>query len=328
MDNLFQSLNALDPHILQIVRLCSWLVLLTVIFAPLERLFALHPKSIFRKAILTDLGYYFLSSLLPSVLISIPLAALAFAVRHIIPAGFTATVAAQPLWLRVIASVVIGEIGFYWGHRWTHEVPLLWRFHAIHHSAEHLDFLVNTRAHPIDMVFTRLCGLIPLYILGLASPVRGSQSLIPILVVLVGTIWGFFIHANIRFRFGPLEWLVATPAFHHWHHTNDGPEVINKNYAALLPFVDKLFGTLYLPLNQQPRSYGIDQPTSPQLFGQLVEPFLLWRKPTPLPPPQSPSVLHHIATTNPTAAITDPASSTHQNKSRTERKTYAPPTHG
>jgi|GEM_PF-2684268 len=43
MDNLFQSLNPLDPHILQIVRLCSWLVLLTVIFAPLERLFALHP---------------------------------------------------------------------------------------------------------------------------------------------------------------------------------------------------------------------------------------------------------------------------------------------
>ena len=175
-------------------------------------------------------------------------------------------------------SLFIGEIGFYWGHRWSHEIPLLWRFHAIHHSAEHLDFLVNTRAHPVDMVFTRLCGLVPLYILGLAAPARGSASLIPVLIVLIGTVWGFFIHANVRWRFGPLEWLIATPAFHHWHHTNDGPDLINKNYAPMLPGVDRLFGTLHLPPNQQPRRYGIDQPVSPTLLGQLAEPFHLSRK--------------------------------------------------
>jgi sterol desaturase/sphingolipid hydroxylase (fatty acid hydroxylase superfamily) len=179
--------------------------------------------------------------------------------------------------MRIVAALVVADIGTYWGHRWTHEIPLLWRFHAIHHSAEHVDFLVSTRAHPVDMVFTRLCGLIPLYVLGFAAPVSGDATLVPVVVLLLGTVWGFFIHANVRWRFGPLEWLVATPAFHHWHHTNDGPAYLNKNYSALLPWVDRFFGTLYLPKHKQPERYGIDEPLATNFLGQLVQPFVISR---------------------------------------------------
>jgi sterol desaturase/sphingolipid hydroxylase (fatty acid hydroxylase superfamily) len=286
MDDIASSINdtlgSIDPRLLhfakQIFQLSIWLMVLAVIFTPLERLFALHPKKIFRKAIVTDLGYYFISSLVPSVLLGVPLAFVAWTVHRFVPAGVTSTVASWPIVVRVVAALIIGEIGFYWGHRWSHELPFLWRFHAIHHSAEQLDFLVSTRAHPVDMVFTRLCELIPLYVVGLASPVGKSGSVIPIIIILIGTVWGFFIHSNVRWRFGPLEWLIATPAFHHWHHTNDGPAYINKNYAPLWPFVDRLFGTLYLPKDKQPTRYGIDQPLSPILFGQLVDPFLFWRR--------------------------------------------------
>jgi sterol desaturase/sphingolipid hydroxylase (fatty acid hydroxylase superfamily) len=284
-DTITDWLNSLDPelvgYLMQILRVTAWLVILVVIFTPVERLFALRPKKIFRKAIVTDVGYYFLNSLLPSVLLSFPLAALGWGVHRFIPEGFLGMVAALPVWARLSAAMVVGEVGFYWGHRWSHEIPLLWRFHAIHHSAEEMDYLVSTRAHPVDMVFSRLCELTPMYVLGLASPMAIRGTMIPIVVMLIGTLWGFFIHANVRWRFGPLEWLVSTPAFHHWHHTNDGPQYINKNYAPMLPWVDGIFGTLYLPKGKRPDRYGIDQAISPILIGQLVEPFLVWRKATP-----------------------------------------------
>jgi sterol desaturase/sphingolipid hydroxylase (fatty acid hydroxylase superfamily) len=269
------------PYALEILRISFWLTVLTVVFIPMERLFALRPKKIFRKAIVTDVGYYFVNSLVPGFLLSFPLALLAGLTHRILPAGFISFVVALPLWARLPLGMIVGEIGFYWGHRWSHEIPLLWRFHAIHHSAEHLDYLVSSRAHPLDMVFTRMCEFVPMYMLGLASPMTFRGNLVPIIVTVIGTFWGYFIHANVRWRFGLLEWLISTPAFHHWHHTNDGPEYINKNYAPVLPWVDWLFGTFYLPKGKVPERYGIDEPISPILFGQLVDPFFVWRKTNP-----------------------------------------------
>ena len=101
VDDLLMTLNDLPAYVLQPLKLCIWLVILSVIFVPLERLCALHPHKIFRKAILTDVGYYFLSSILPSLALSIPLAAVAWGVHRFIPAGFTGAVAAMPLWSRL-----------------------------------------------------------------------------------------------------------------------------------------------------------------------------------------------------------------------------------
>ena len=279
---LHDWLDMLDPrvaaYVIQILRATMWLTILAAVFVPLERLFALRPQKIFRKGVLTDVGYYFMNSLGLALLLSFPLAVMAWGVRHFLPVGMIAIVTGMPIWARLSAAMVVGEIGAYWGHRWSHQIPLLWRFHAVHHSAEDVDFLVSTRAHPVDLVFTRLCEMTPMFALGLASPMSLQGSMIPIVVMLIGQVWGFFIHANVTWRFGPLEWLVSTPAFQHWHHTNDGPEVINKNYAPMLPWVDWMFGSLYLPKDKQPQRYGIDEPISPILFGQLVDPFLLWHK--------------------------------------------------
>ena len=168
-------LQLLGPHLhafsISVLRLSLWLAILVAIFVPLERLFAVHPQKILRNGIGVDLGYYFLSSLLPALLLSAPLGLLAWTVHRAVPAGFLTAAASLPLWARVLAGLVAGETGYYWGHRWSHEIPFLWRFHSIHHSAGEVDFLVNTRAHPVDLVFGRFCGLVPIYVLGLGGPV-------------------------------------------------------------------------------------------------------------------------------------------------------------
>jgi sterol desaturase/sphingolipid hydroxylase (fatty acid hydroxylase superfamily) len=258
----------LRGFLVDIARLAIWLAILTLIFVPLERLFALHPARIWRRAVLTDVGFYFLNSLVPNLLMIAPVAVLAWGLRRVMPDAYLQAVAHLPFWARLPLVLVVGEIGFYWGHRWSHEIPFLWRFHAIHHAPEHVDWLVNTRAHPVDMVFTRLCGLVPLYVLGLAQVSRGTD-LAPVLVVLIGTVWGFFIHANMRWRFGWLETLIATPAFHHWHHTNDANR--DRNYAALFPWLDRLFGTYHLP-KAWPPNYGIDAPLPNGMAAQLLHP--------------------------------------------------------
>ncbi len=257
-----------------IVRLSLWLLLLAVFFAPLERIWPARPQKLFRRAFGTDLVYYFLSGLAPKLLLLLPLAALAACLHRFAPTAYYSWIADQPLFLRLMGALVVGEIGSYWGHRWSHQIPFLWRFHALHHSAEEMDWLVNSRAHPIDMFFVRLCGLVPMYVLGLAQPMPNRVDLAPVLVTILGTAWSFFIHANLRWRFGWLEWMVSSPAFHHWHHTNDGPDLINKNYSAMLPWVDRLFGTFYLPKRAWPSKYGIDEPTPMELRDQLLQPLL------------------------------------------------------
>jgi sterol desaturase/sphingolipid hydroxylase (fatty acid hydroxylase superfamily) len=266
----------LHALLLGVLRLAAWLLLLALVFMPLERLTALHSRNLFGKRLAGDIGFYFISGLIPSLLLTPPLALVAVGAHAVIPPSVYATVAVMPVWLRALTALVVGEIGFYWGHRWTHEIPLLWRFHAIHHHPTEVYFLISSRAHPIDNVFTRLCGLIPVYVLGIATPLTPSGGAVSALLVLTLTMWGFLIHANLRWRFGPLEWLISTPAFHHWHHTLSEPR--DRNYASMLPVMDMIFGSYYLPRTAWPSAYGITTTLPGSLTGQLACPFRVTRQ--------------------------------------------------
>ena len=268
----------MTPHLLQfaqafglqVLKYFVWLVLLAAIFAPLEWLFALRKAPGRLKTAGADIAYYFLNAILPLAVLALPLAVLAAAVRAVTPAAYVQTMAGLPFWIRLVAALAVSEVGGYWGHRLSHEIPFLWRFHVTHHAPGHVDWLISSRAHPVDQVFEKLCALAPLYVLGLVQPTPQGAG-VAAYVAIFGTIWGFFIHANVRWRFGPLEWLISTPGFHHWHHTND--EHRDHNYAALFPVVDRLFGTHHLP-KAWPERYGVDAPLRPGMVDQLLDPFV------------------------------------------------------
>ncbi len=237
------------------MHLCVWLAVLAAIFVPLERQGPIQRHTGPRPQLLLDLALYFAGGFVPALILAAPLAALTTLASRYLPPGYLAAVSGLSFWTRITSAFLIAEVGFYWGHRWSHEWPWLWHYHGLHHQPERLDWLVNSRTHPIDMIFTRLCGLVPIHLLGLASAKWDRGGAIAAAVVALSTWWGFFLHANVRWRFGWLEQLVATPAFHHWHHVADTP--LNRNFASTLPAIDRLFGTLHLPARDWPERYGI-----------------------------------------------------------------------
>jgi sterol desaturase/sphingolipid hydroxylase (fatty acid hydroxylase superfamily) len=232
-------------------------ILMAVIFVPLELAFARRVVPVMRRQFWVDVGFFFLNSILPGALLALLVGYLVFLVKPIYSTGLYAWLGALPIWIKFPLAIIVGDFGAYWGHRWSHEIPFLWSFHKVHHEAEAIDWLVTNRAHPVDMVLLKFSGLLLIYLTGFAQGSLGQGTALMSVYAFLATLWGFFVHANVSFRFGFLEKWLATPAFHHWHHSNESPETINKNYAAIFPWIDRMFGTYHLPSRRWPASCGL-----------------------------------------------------------------------
>jgi sterol desaturase/sphingolipid hydroxylase (fatty acid hydroxylase superfamily) len=231
------------------------LIVYSVIFIPLERLFARLPEQgIFRPSWRTDLTYFFVSALLVQLTTILTLKPAMVLFDWAVIPGVQQIIRGLPGIAEFILLIVVADVTQYWVHRAFHSVPALWRFHAIHHSADQMDWLAGSRLHLVDVAITRGLTYVPIYLLGFAD-----GPLFAYLVVVSAQ--ATFIHANVRFEFGPLKYLVATPQFHHWHHAAER-EAIDKNFAVHLPVIDMLFGTAHLP-NRWPAAYGIGAGEAP-----------------------------------------------------------------
>ena len=237
-----------------------------LVFVPLERLFALHPEQkAFRRDWANDLIFLLFNGLLIKLGLLAVIAVSIFAATQIVPASFQAAIGGLPYWVQLPLVIVLSDLGFYWTHRMFHAVPWLWRFHAIHHSIEELDWLAAARVHPVDQILTKGVSLVPVVALGFSEWAIGVYALL--------YQWqSVLIHSNVRFRFGPLRFLFASPEFHHWHHS-DQREARDKNFAGQLSFLDALFGSLHLPRGQAPTTYGLDRPMPQRYVPQLLYPF-------------------------------------------------------
>lgn len=250
----------------EIIEQFAALFVFFVIFTPLERFFALREEQkIFREGWRTDIIHFLLNRFLIDGGSLVVIGILAVFFHWIINPGFQARVASQPFLLQFLEAILIVDISAYFYHRLSHTCPLLWKFHAIHHSSAQMDWLASVRVHPLDQIFPRVVMFVPLYALGFTKETFGAYLFFAVPVA-------FFIHSNVRLRFGFLRWIIVTPEYHHWHHSND-PEARNKNFSGQLPFLDWLFGTLYLPKNKRPESYGISEPMPKGYLAQLKFPF-------------------------------------------------------
>jgi sterol desaturase/sphingolipid hydroxylase (fatty acid hydroxylase superfamily) len=236
-----------------------------MVFVPLERFFALRPEQkIFRKGWRTDVVHFLVNRFMIDAGVFFVVGLLVVLLHGLVSPRLQAAVASQPRILQFVEAVLVAEIGGYFGHRLTHQVPWLWRFHAVHHSIEEMDWLAAARLHPLDQTFTRSLAIIPLYMLGFTRATFGFY-------LVLATFQAIFIHSNVRFRFRRLRWLLATPQFHHWHHSTE-PEALNKNFAGQLPVLDLVFGTAYLP-EGMPGRYGSKDGVPAGYGSQMVFPF-------------------------------------------------------
>jgi sterol desaturase/sphingolipid hydroxylase (fatty acid hydroxylase superfamily) len=171
-----------------------------------------------------------------------------------------------PFWAQTIVFLIVSDAMLYWIHRVFHG-PLLWKFHAVHHSSEDLDWISAARFHPVNLLFGAVAVDVTLILAGIS----------PNVFILLGPLMiahSAFAHANLNWTLGPLKYVIVGPVFHRSHHelTERGEP---KNFATLFPLFDLLFGTFAMPAGVRPRTYGVPERDIPESFrGQLIYPFM------------------------------------------------------
>jgi sterol desaturase/sphingolipid hydroxylase (fatty acid hydroxylase superfamily) len=254
------------------------LILLGAIFIPIERLFKKREQPIFRDDWREDLLYFFISSLFVQSLTYMSLTPSLELVKGTGWAGgFRKMVASQPLILQFFEIMFLTDFVQYWFHRLFHEIPWLWKFHAVHHSARKMDWVAGSRMHVFEIVLLRAFTTVPMYFMGYAESALYAY-------IFFVYLFSVFVHSNVRFHFGFLQYILCTPRFHHWHHGVE-KKSININYAVHFPIIDRIFGTYHMPDEEWPEGYGIaGHPVPGGYFSQFKYPFQTQEKPEPAEP--------------------------------------------
>ncbi|MBA4216780.1 MAG: sterol desaturase family protein [Proteobacteria bacterium] len=151
----------------------------------------------------------------------------AFGLKHEISLHWT---------LQCIAAVLIMDFIRYWIHRWMHQVPLLWRIHSLHHMPERLGAMSTARGNPLDDLIIYSPELIVLFALGFNKEILlGLYSFIWIIPLIT--------HSNVEFPVTRLASVFQLPTYHLIHHAYNDAKTPTHNFAEILTFWDRVFGT-------------------------------------------------------------------------------------
>jgi len=248
----------------------DWLILAFVVSAILfifiEKIFPKYrEQAIFRPGWRLDFVYFCFNHLLITVLL---LAGNYFVTRFFswaVSSEIQVWIRSLPLVAQVVLLIICADFVLYWSHRAFHEVSFLWKFHAVHHSVEYMDWMAGSRNHVVQTLVDRCFAMLPLYLLGTTKEALD-------IYVAFAAFQAVYVHANVGIPLGPIKYILATPQYHHWHHSSDEP-AIDTNYSVHTPLFDKLFGTYHMPSEHWPAHYGTTKPIPKTFFAQLIYPF-------------------------------------------------------
>jgi sterol desaturase/sphingolipid hydroxylase (fatty acid hydroxylase superfamily) len=258
-----------------IIKLLPWVIGSAVLFSLLTVRFACNPGTAWWRSrdLATDLSYWFVIPVFTRFLrigLLVLGAALIFGIhgeKDIIDffENGHGPLAKLPFWLQTAAYLLVSDFMLYWIHRLFHGGGF-WKYHAVHHSSEEVDWISAARFHPVNLSLGPVLVDVVLLLGGIPPAVLGI--LVPFNVLMSA-----FVHANLNWSLGPFKYLLASPVFHRWHHTAPDRGG-SKNFAGTFPVIDLMFGTFYMPEHELPGEYGIGDPNFPRSFGgQLLYPF-------------------------------------------------------
>ena len=220
-----------------------------LIFIFIEKLFPLRKNQpIFRAEWQTDFQHFIVNHMIVGFML--------LATNLLVHQGFgwavktdlQAWIQALPFAGELLLLVLVADLVQYWIHRAYHET-FLWRLHAVHHSIKTMDWMAGSRLHILEVLIMRTFILGTIFVLGF------SKEVIDAYIVIVG-FQAVFNHCNVNVRLGPLRYIIVTPNFHHWHHSQD-KEALDTNYASHFAFLDYLFGTAAKSDKIWPDQYGV-----------------------------------------------------------------------
>ena len=255
-------MNFLDNYLDKLIFLIS----AALVFIPLERVFPrVRRQGWLRNNLKLDVMYMLLGAVAIMLLSAIFITVAVVLLGPLVPESARSFVRSQNFAVQALMLIVAGDLYYYWAHRLFHTFPVLWKFHAIHHSIEDMDWIAAHRTHPVDTAITNSGAFIIALLFDFGA--------LAILIFGVQFSWHSLLkHSNVSVSWGPLRWLYLTPTFHHWHHANV-EEAYDKNFAGQLPVWDLVFGTAIMKQDEGPDRYGVNDPVPKSFLGSLAYPF-------------------------------------------------------
>jgi sterol desaturase/sphingolipid hydroxylase (fatty acid hydroxylase superfamily) len=152
-----------------------------------------------------------------------------------------------------VTAALAWDFCYYWFHRFSHEISILWAAHAVHHQSEDYNLTTALRQTSTGFLFGWIFYL-PLFLVGFPLEVI-------VVVNAVNLIYQFWVHTQVVRRMGVLDYILVTPSNHRVHHAQN-ERYIDKNYGGMLILWDRMFGTFQDELDAEPVVFGVRKPLS------------------------------------------------------------------